>query len=121
MESENELYYRAYDNEDLKAAWMQQSDFVAVKEGNRHTLKAIIKACNELSEIDPLEHCMRGLERHIETIFFKSTREETKYIVRQVLRDQASLRDADSISTQYRMNSKPSTRQALQRACGDAL
>jgi hypothetical protein len=121
MECENELYYRPYDNDDLKGAWMQQSDFDDVKEGNRQTLKAVIKSCNELSELDPDEYCLRGLERHIETIFFKSTRGKGKSIVQRVLSDQVLKRDEESISEVYAVLSRSSTLRALDRACVDAL
>ena len=126
VEQENELFYRPYDKEELKETWMSQSEFKAVKQGNRETLITILKSCGELSKVDAQEFCLRGLESHIEMFYTKRKRDGHKQAIKRVLADQELLRsmglsDPEMISQVYGELSRHATVRAINLAFVDAL
>ena len=126
VEQENELFYRPYYKEELKETWMSDSDFKAVKQGNRETLITILKACGEMSKVDAHEFCLRGLESHIEMFYTKRKRDGHKQAIKRVLADQNLLRsmglsDPEMISQVYGELSRHATVRAINLAFVDAL
>ena len=126
VEQENELYYRPYDKEEMKSAWMSDKDFRAIKEGNRETLITILKSCGEMSKVDANECCLRGLESHIEMFYTKSKRDGHKKIIQRVLADQKAMRafgvdNPEMLGKVYGELSQQATRRALNLALIDAL
>lgn len=125
VEEENELYFRAYDQEEIQEAWMSESDFDAIKQANRETLFKIIQSLGEISKVDAHEFCLRGLERHVE-MFYMRRKRNNKEIIQRVLADQMLLRslgitDSRMIGQVYGELSRHATRRALDLAFVDAL
>ena len=126
MEQENELYYRPYDKEEIKEAWMSDNDFKAIKQGNRETLLTILKSYGEWSKIDANEVCLRGLECHIEMFYTKRKRDGHKQIIKRVLADQKLLRsmgvsDPEMLGQVYGELSRGAARRAVDLAFVDSL
>lgn len=126
VEQENELYYFPYDKEDTNNAWMQESDFSAIKQGNRQTILTILRLGGEMSKINVHDFCVRGLEDHIEMLVVRTKRDRRKKIINRVLSDQKTqrlvgVRDAEMLSKVYGHLCQYSTRRALELAYVDAL
>lgn len=126
VEEENDLHYCFYDEDDKFSAWMQESDFSSIKQGNKETLIAILRSCGEMAKIDPSEVCLRGHEAHLEMYFFKAKRDMHKTVIRRVLLDQHEQRstgvtDPEMLSKVYGYLSQNATRRALELAFVDAL
>ena len=125
-EQENEFFYRTYDPEEMKSAWMSENDFEEIRQRNRETLVTILKSLGEMSKVNAHEFCLRGLEIHIEMFYTKTGREEHKKVVQQVLENQKTLRsfgihDPETLGKVYAELSRRATRRALELAFIDAI
>lgn len=125
-EEENELHYLPYDEDHKNRVWMQESDFTAIKQGNRQTLIEILQSYGEMSKIDASEFCLRGLEDHLEVFFLKQNPQKRKTVIQRVLADQNAqrangVRDPDMLSKVYGHLSQQATQRALELAYVDAL
>ena len=126
VEEENELFDRPFVREEMKSTWMSDSDFKAIKQGNRECLIAILKACGEMEKVNAHEFCLRGLENHIEMFYTKEKRSAHKKVIKRVLDDQNAqrffgIKDPDSIGQVYSELSQKATRRAIELAFVDSL
>lgn len=85
-EEMNTTQLRSLSDSDFKAAWMQLGDYQAIRGHVRNTLVAIKKG--KIHEVDNNQHCIQGLERHIDALLFRQGRSKQQRIVQGVLNEQ---------------------------------
>lgn len=63
---------RETDDDDFpNCCWYQEQDYERIKQDNRETLVALSKANGKIATIDATEHCIRGLEVHINVLLLQ--------------------------------------------------
>lgn len=117
-DSFNQVHTRYYDTLDLQNAWMQQSDYQAIRIDNRNTLLEIKRVKGHMSQINNKQFCIRGLEEQISVILFRGERSLQRRVVRSIMFELNAQRylgihDPLPIASLYSMMAKPFVQRAL--------
>jgi hypothetical protein len=135
----NQIFTRhPYGADDVSNAWMQVSDYQAIRDDNRNTLLELKRVKGHMSLLDDKQYCTQGLEEQISVLLFRNERGFHRKVVQCVIHElNAQQRQylpfdiipqkhdiTDSIASLYSMLAKPFVQRALYLARGqhqDAL
>ena len=117
--------YRHASAEDLQKAWNQRSDVASIKQGIRHSMRALGEANGKLHQLDTNEHSFRGLESGISPTINKLRKMWVRTSKKSVLEEQRNQKASGIIDMQRlgeiaRIASKDAVRCAVKMGILDA-
>jgi hypothetical protein len=117
-ENRNTVLFRHVLESELEQTWYQPKDYQDFKQDNRTTLNALHQVQGQLCQLDPQQHCIRGLEAHVNDQILRLRQTRIRSNVQVVLDQQRSqqlhgMKDETMISAVSMMFSKQSRQHAL--------
>ena len=124
-DNRNTVLFRHVMDSELKQTWYESKDYSDFKKDSRGTINALQQAHGQLCHLDPQQHCIRGLEAHVNDsiLMLRQTRIRTN--VQVVLDQQRSqkfhgIKDTNMLGAVSMMFSKQSRQVALSMGALDS-